>query len=267
MKIDYDRYPVLKMLKSRNFNQVKYFGEDIDILSQIIIDYKESWEDHVNSFIKEIIVVTKPFLEAMDKSKESMQKLLKYEIDHEDISIKGTFIIGRFVIMVDYEKKEEVDMPEAHISVFDTDGVTVLLYISTHLHEDGYKEGIWISKSLQSISTYTDNEWVYHFLLQVLCTQLFKKYASVETKILYPNQKPPRDILCPYRNNTDFKITYLDSKWFTTLVRSEGFNVRGHFRLQPKKKDGEWTRELIWIDEFRKHGYTSHAKVLEYNES
>ena len=24
-----------------------------------------------------------------------------------------------------------------------------------------------------------------------------------------------------------------------------------HFRLQPKKKDGEWTKELIWINEFK----------------
>jgi hypothetical protein len=37
--------------------------------------------------------------------------------------------------------------------------------------------------------------------------------------------------------------------------------VSGHFRLQPKKSNGEWTKELIWIDEFGKTGYTSNAKI------
>ena len=93
--------------------------------------------------------------------------------------------------------------------------------------------------------------------------QAFKSYANVETKILQPHQRP-REILCSYRNNTDFPVTFLDSKWFTNLVKSEGFNVRGHFRLQPKKKDGKWTRELIWINEYHKTGYTAPARMLSY---
>jgi len=58
----------------------------------------------------------------------------------------------------------------------------------------------------------------------------------------------------------------LDSKWFTTLVKSDAFHVRGHFRLQPKKKDGEWTKELIWINDFQKEGYTAPARRLQQQQ-
>ena len=48
----------------------------------------------------------------------------------------------------------------------------------------------------------------------------------------------------------------MDCTWFTTIVRNECFSVRGHFRLQPQKDNtGNWTKELIYINEFQKHGY------------
>lgn len=90
---------------------------------------------------------------------------------------------------------------------------------------------------------------------------MFKSYACVETKIIEPHSRI-KDIGCKYINETSLPITYLDSKWFTNLVRSGAFKVRGHFRLQPKKADGVWTRELIWINDFLKTGYTSPAKIL-----
>ena len=58
------------------------------------------------------------------------------------------------------------------------------------------------------------------------------------------------------------QIQILNSTWFTTLVKSDNFKVRGHFRLQPKKKGGEWTKEIIWVNEFVKSGYTAPAKKL-----
>lgn len=34
--------------------------------------------------------------------------------------------------------------------------------------------------------------------------------------------------------------------------------------LQPKKNDkGEWIKELIYINEFEKHGYHRQAKILQ----
>jgi len=91
---------------------------------------------------------------------------------------------------------------------------------------------------------------------------LFRKYAQVEVVESKARTKIHAQG-CKYLNETDLDIEYLDSKWFTTLVNSKGFKVRGFFRLQPKKKDGEWTKELIWIDEFEKKGYNRKAGILK----
>lgn len=100
------------------------------------------------------------------------------------------------------------------------------------------------------------------FILDYILMVLFIKYAKVEIKYLPAGQKV-KGIDCKYVNDTKEDIRLLDSTWFTTLVKSDAFKVRGHFRLQPKKKDGEWTKELIWISDFEKHGYTRKAGILK----
>lgn len=58
-------------------------------------------------------------------------------------------------------------------------------------------------------------------------------------------------------NNTVFVV---DSTWNTIVVRTEGFAVRGHFRLQ-SCGEGHKDRKLTWIDAFEKHGYTRRPKA------
>ena len=48
-----------------------------------------------------------------------------------------------------------------------------------------------------------------------------------------------------------------DSRWFTEICNNNEFIISGHFRLQPY---GDGSRRLIWINEFKKHGY--HRRVL-----
>jgi hypothetical protein len=57
-------------------------------------------------------------------------------------------------------------------------------------------------------------------------------------------------------NNTSFAVTVVTSKWNITSVRTEGFDVSGHFRLQPTHNG----TKLILIQPFRKHGYVRKAK-------
>ncbi|HLZ17587.1 MAG TPA: hypothetical protein VKQ08_11130 [Cyclobacteriaceae bacterium] len=57
-------------------------------------------------------------------------------------------------------------------------------------------------------------------------------------------------------NNTVFVV---DSTWNQIVIRTEGFAVRGHFRLQPCGP-GMKDRSLIWIDAFEKHGYKRRPK-------
>ncbi len=86
------------------------------------------------------------------------------------------------------------------------------------------------------------------------------QYADTEKVYITNGQKRNTKDGQVIRNNTQFPISYVDSSWIREIIRTEGFKVRGHFRLQPYKKDGEWTKKLIYINEFEKHGYHRRAR-------
>jgi hypothetical protein len=94
----------------------------------------------------------------------------------------------------------------------------------------------------------------------ILCMLLFIKYCPVETKIIAKGKKVSHSHE-EYLNKTKLPIEILDSTWFTTIVRSEGFSVGGHFRLQPYGP-GRTDRKLIWIEGYEKQGYVRKAGVL-----
>lgn len=86
---------------------------------------------------------------------------------------------------------------------------------------------------------------------------IFKKYADIETKIC-----PPKSGIFfnenKYVNNSPKGVKIYDSTYFTNIIRSEGFGVRGHFRLQ-RIGEGRSDKKLIWINDFQKDGYTRKA--------
>ncbi len=96
-----------------------------------------------------------------------------------------------------------------------------------------------------------------------------KKYAPVEKVIVANNSSvkiesvdnkynPTRKI----RNESGQKVIIMDSKWFTKIINDNDIVVRGFFRLQNKKnEDGEWIKELIYVDSFIRHGYHRNAKI------
>lgn len=101
---------------------------------------------------------------------------------------------------------------------------------------------------------------------------LFKKYANVETYLIEAGQKQfmevdfsPIDCKTPEhkaKNEPGINVTVLDSLWYTTICREEGFMVSGHFRLQPcKDSQGHWTRKIIYIAAYEKHGYHRQARI------
>jgi hypothetical protein len=93
-------------------------------------------------------------------------------------------------------------------------------------------------------------------------------FSQVETFVIQ-NSKNKKYLLNKdkFLNETEVPVKIIDSRWFRNIIRLEGFAVRGHFRLQPKKVNGEWTKELIWINDFEKHGYTSKARILNQDST
>lgn len=104
------------------------------------------------------------------------------------------------------------------------------------------------------------------FLLEL---NVFLRYADTETIKVYGQQKryvpDGKDYI---DNRSGIMVKYIDSRWLREIIRTEGFKVRGHFRLQPfKDEDGGWDRKLIYINEYEKHGYHRRAlRDLEENE-
>lgn len=55
----------------------------------------------------------------------------------------------------------------------------------------------------------------------------------------------------------------IDATWNKNIDVNSPFPVSGHFRHQPKKDaNGEWYKELIYIESFMKYGYHRKAKML-----
>lgn len=99
-------------------------------------------------------------------------------------------------------------------------------------------------------------EMVYGYLI-------FKRYSDVELEVVCREKTLRKSgILHEKVNNfMGINVTLLDSRWFTTICRNEGFAVRGHFRLQPYKNNGVWDRKLIYINPYTKNGYHRVASI------
>jgi len=61
-------------------------------------------------------------------------------------------------------------------------------------------------------------------------------------------------------NTHNYTVYVVDSSWNKLIIRTDGFAVRGHFRLQPYGINMA-DRKLIWINSFEKHGYTRRPKA------
>lgn len=131
-------------------------------------------------------------------------------------------------------------------------------------HEDN--ENLYSVASAFSIPNFRKTEesdmFSVNWVELIVQCEVFLQYAELETKTLGPNQKD--SIACKYNNKLPFQITIVDSTWYTELVKSDAFKVRGHFRLQPFGESLS-KRKLIWINEFQKDGYHRRAKIQ--NES
>lgn len=96
-----------------------------------------------------------------------------------------------------------------------------------------------------------------------------KKYIKVETLIIpqgtYTDiEGTPLEYVEKKKviNQTGQEVIIMDSKWFKKIINDNDIPVRGFFRMQNKKNtDGEWYKELIFVDQFIRHGYHRKAKI------
>lgn len=107
---------------------------------------------------------------------------------------------------------------------------------------------------------YTDKgiKDIYEFVYKLMC---FVFLSENEEEILPAHGSRGTKKSGKFKNDLDIPIIFLSSKWNITSIRNEGFNVSGHFRLQPYKAGAK----MIFIEPFEKHGYVRKAKSLTEN--
>ena len=271
MKVSYRNYPILKMLKDGNLDHMTPRKDDkpyFDLKGNVFLHH---WLKNSPFFLKNINVISDPFQFACERASPKLLDLFNDIIinDTADLSVDGTFIFGGFVYMMHYAVKKGSKNLSLALYRFSKCGVPLSYYIeNTDQPIEAWATDLfkynWIDdKGFQDFDKAL--KYIKDFSYTTIILSLFKRYAEVETKELKPNSKL-KTIDCKYVNDTDLHLTYLDSKWFTTLVKSDAFNVRGHFRLQPFGKEMK-EHKLIWISEFTKTGYTAPARKLNQDNN
>lgn len=76
------------------------------------------------------------------------------------------------------------------------------------------------------------------------------------------NGKPKND--GKVTNTSEYTVYVVDSSWNQLIIRTTGFAVMGHFRLQSCGINHA-DRKLIWINAFEKHGYKRQPKASILN--
>jgi len=250
-RISYRNYPVLK-----NYHTTWKGKKEIDnsscqgLFTQLKVIYAED-------FSKNLMCPSSTFLETAAANASKFLKLTLEDLKDGANTLSGSVIILTDVVFYRFVLEKDTFLETLLVS--DKAGKAKFALFET-LAADGNVQVHGMDSFNKGASFFRAYADTLNSLL--LCTLAFKKYAQVE--IVESKARTKIHVQgCKYLNETDLDVEYLDSKWFTSLVNSKGFKVGGHFRLQPKKKEGEWTKELIWIADFDKKGYNRKAGILK----
>ena len=241
MKVNFTTHPHLRMFESRR--NVLLF------LKEAMPKNKEQRElaegimfKLIQKATKNIDVITDSFIDAVIDRQENFKAIDRYQ-EFKDNKDSGVFVTK-------------------HVSFIYTSTVAAsVLYIVDRTGIRAIIEYVRVSNEVAVVYKNIDN--VEPFISMFVSILIFKKYVKIEIEEIEGSkkskQKVNKSMVAP---KLPFDVNIVNCTWFTTLVRSSGFKVRGHFRLQPKKdENGEWTKELIYVNEFEKQGYTRVAKI------
>lgn len=120
-----------------------------------------------------------------------------------------------------------------------------------------------------------ERKQIYERLANKLMVYLaVKKYVKVET-IVIPIGRTTKldDKILGYkskekvRNESGQEVIVMDSRWFRKIVNDNEIFVRGFFRFQNKKdENGEWYKELIFVDSYVRYGYHRNALIEDNSD-
>ncbi len=102
-----------------------------------------------------------------------------------------------------------------------------------------------------SLFNYEKSVFVIQLLTYLIFGEITEKHIPQKTHVNIGFTR--------FLNNSNINISFCDTLW-RQRISTDGFKVRGHFRLQPIG-ECRLKRKLIWIEEFQKSGYNRKATV------
>lgn len=276
MVIHYDKYPILqffdKKLLPKLDGKINFRNEDL-----------KAWEVEIGAikaarfFVKEmyygraadlsghnIFIIAQPFIDAMNRSANAFRNISR-GVELEKLFDNCCIIVGNMAYVA-YKIEEGPFKDDYMLSIYFTGKSENLkgnniVYAGTMVFRKGDNDHYLFDLSLLSTLferpafDYDSTESLIDKFLGIL---IFKHYAKVELDLVNGKTRKKSELLNQkIINETSSGINVLDSQWYTSVFRNEGFTVRGHFRFYKS------CNRLIYINEFQKHGYHRHAKILD----
>lgn len=249
MKISYRTNPIIERIEKSNIGKLRFNDNGNIVYLEPDEKIKKDWIKYCPQFKSNIRVLTTPFDEAI---KACDGKINNIEMFRALQSQSGVLIQPHYTTCYSITKLG-LDKYRTQVFEFYKD-----MMIYNFLFEGDLMDRKAVGAEFYVMENPIGQQLIEERLAYLHLALTFIKYAPIEIKEVGASKRF-KDVHCKYANDTRSNIQILDSTWFTTLVKSEGFKVRGHFRLQPCGK-GMKDRKLIWINDFEKEGYTRHFK-------
>ena len=249
MKISYSDYPVLAKLLNDQIGEMDVSPADVTFFQSAQWKYvHQVWEQNKIHFQHEVNILSENFVEAAAKASNKFLDLYKEMILSKEYVLKynGTFIEpGGYTYMLRYEYNEKKDHALQVLYWFIKNRMVGCFYLNDFREESE----LWICEDYKKVNKIDNPRQELHEVTKIvgklLVLKLFKDCARVKTIWLPPKSKTI-DVERTYLNMTFFEITILDSLWLSTLVKSDLFNVHGHFDVKICGKNLKGPR-LKWI--------------------
>jgi hypothetical protein len=269
-----DKYPILSILNGpmdfTHYKPTPYVGFSEPDGSQkmspnyvwTVPEIKSFLRENMAEFRKNVTMPAESFIKAVEMSKESLRIAFEKDPDYMFKNLKYTTgVILRNNVAMFYKIDKEKRIMSTVSFVDDVLGLSRMnigMYIDC-AYTDVYKMYCPIGLSLDNIG----GEFINSLVQMGDSTGLlvmFRSYADHELKVVMGKSTGKVNNV-QYKNPNKQNVHVIDSSWYTSIIKTEGFLVKGHLRLQACGT-GHSERKLIYIDSFEKHGYIRKAKML-----
>lgn len=269
-----DKYPALQVLNgSMNltfFKEATNIGfKEPDGTSKYSPDFvwkaeevKAFLKQYIHEFRNNIFTPAESFMSALKLSRDSLKVAFNKEPDYMFSHIKytsGVMLRDASATFFRIEKDKRIMTVVTFL-----DDMLASGYKNIALHEDHAYSELYKAYVPEGLAYNSEGMHEIQQLRNICDTTalitMFRSYADHEVKTIGSKSSGTVNSV-QYKNLNKHNIHVIDSSWYTTITRTEGFMVRGHLRMQPCGPNMS-ERKLIYIDSFEKHGYTRKAKML-----